>query len=481
MSTETTSLAPGHLSPAETGEAVRLDTLVDQYCAIRYGATNVEDGRANMEQNFLLLEPLHGADENSQPVEKPAMTICIPDAVLSESDETIERVVRASKRAQEAFGRPVEIVLWSNGADDTEGTPNLTANYQQRRERLARLTSEGLQIKTALQPNPQGSKSISEIRADYMEAATIDALHAGQSSDYPILWLDADTTYLSSNAITDIADALEKNLAPFVHATEHFTTEWAAGQPLNERDVATRAIMIDELHRRKFAKLVATEGKRVNYTEESGIAFRLGTYLEIGGVNTDNPVDEVSNMIGYAKGLVHEGKLDRDRPFEETNQLYHSNEGVVAYLPRVKIGLSARHIYRAVQEKGLYGISHPQESGAYILHSGGGQKGFENAGSPYARPEAPSVANSPFTKFGLSARSIYRAVKEKGRHGSSRPQPRSEQQARPEAPQIDAAATRYFIKNNMTTRRKLAARTRSDLGERDKAIIDRVIDRAFVK
>jgi hypothetical protein len=398
------------LNPIETAEVIvpkPLAANIEEYCAVRYGDGLVDQATAAMERHYQLLEPLDER-ELEDGAERPSLTICIPIALLGEDQSTIDRVLDTVHRSQQTFDKPVQVLLWTNAPSDPPST-RLTERYQNMRDSLQRFVGTDLHIKTALQILPEQGSSISQIRSDAMEAAAIDAMRAGQDSDYPVLWLDADTTYLSSNSLVAITEALHNREALFVHATEHFTTEWAAGQPMSERDVATRAIMVSEIHRRKYDRAMKKAGKRMGYPEESGLAFAIGTYLQLGGVNTRDDVNESSTLLSYARSLVHEGRPDRTRSRKTTDELYPGNAGIIEYLPAVKMGLSARRLYEAAVSHGARGISHPprQSPFGYELFTDGGPRTTPETAHPIDNADMVALLERMETRYALSARTSH--------------------------------------------------------------------------
>jgi len=347
---------------------------VEEYASIRYGADYAQDVKARMERNYGLLEAVVVPEEG---MEAAALTVCIPVALMQEESSTIDRLLDTIHRSQEAFGRPVEVMLWTNTRveeADSTGREAATQRYAELKDSLQRFQGTSVHIKTALQLIPEKHKAISEIRSDYMEAAALDALKNGRDADYPIMWMDADNTYISQNAFTEVESKLRNHDALLVHATEKYTTEWAAGQPMNERDVATQAIMVYEINRRKNEKFYRGVGRRMQYAEESGLAFTIGTYLKMGGVNDKDPVNEVTHLIAYANGLYNEGFVDRKKHMNELmdDRMDGYNPKVFLDLPEVKVGISARQWYNAAQERGTEGILRPQQrtmAHGYRLHS----------------------------------------------------------------------------------------------------------------
>lgn len=336
-----------------------------------------------MNTNYSLLEPV----SERQTEQKPEMTICIPVALLAEDQATIDHTLDAINESQKQLGKPVEVILWTNVVTPKpEAKPSLRQRvkerrmaakaekrYQELRSSLLQFDHTDLQIKTAFQALPEEEFSISKIRSNYMEAAAINAHRNDYDPSHPVLWLDADITYMTKNTLPVLNNKLRAGKTMFVHADERFTTEWADGKPMSERDPATRAIMIDEIHRRRFAKMAKKQGKHVGYVEESGLGFTLDTYLNLGGVNTNDAVNESSNLIAHGGQLLISGEVTRyPEPSARTAaRLPLEIEGLLEYVPSVRLGLSARRRLGKVQERGAKGLWRvDQASGlAYKMHS----------------------------------------------------------------------------------------------------------------
>jgi hypothetical protein len=351
-----------------------LSRQVNGYCEMhadhwRSNKYDVEaqDIRQRMESFSDLLEPLNDSD----PALKPAMTVCIPVALLGENQVTLDRVVDAVAHSQKAFGQPVEVILWTNTIEKNSSgkltiRERLRAEYAHRqtqkrysnlRDHLRRADQPGLLIKTALEVQPQESASISKVRSHYMEALAINAEKQGYNPDHPVVWLDADTTYLARNTLGDIHDTLAQKKTLFVHANERYTTEWADGVAMADRDEATRAVMISEIQRRKLIKDARKAGQKTGYPEESGLAFNMDTYLKLGGVNTENAVEEASGLLSYGNELLQTGHVNRQRGIPQYEKPLPKNlTGLIEYLPAARTGLSGRRLHDQAISVGALGI-----------------------------------------------------------------------------------------------------------------------------
>jgi hypothetical protein len=308
-----------------------------------------ERGADAIESNYSLLEDIGVQDSNE---EKPDCTVCVPIAIMGEGQESVLSTVGSIKRAQQSSGRPVELVLWANakrsvssGADNAEIDTVSRDRYETLKTELAGLAGDGLRIRTALQINDPDT-TISEVRANYMDAVAMQAVQKGYGYEHPVIWLDADTTALSKNALKDLADGVRKFDSKFVHADSRWSVDWA-DRPLAEQDDATKAVALNEIRRRQLVRMNKSEHViQGAYTEEWGLAFAMGTYLEAGGVDTSDASNESMNLILRAQrsdSANMPGRL----------AIEWRNLPPVVTLPGVKLSTSARGFYDAVQKGGL--------------------------------------------------------------------------------------------------------------------------------
>lgn len=334
--------------------------------------------------SYELLQPVDSMKTSKYSTEEAAMTVCIPVALMQEDQTTIIAMLRGLQKSQRKLGQPLEVILWTNTPEETQAPKNpgfrqrirkrraitkIQQRYQNLRDALHQFDGSGVRIKTALDMLPDEGTSISQIRSNYMEAVALNVIKQGYGEDHPILWLDADTTYIAENTLGAINKKVRDGDTLFVHANERYTTEWAKGVPVSERDEATQAIMVNEMYRRKFVKRAVEQGERVGYPEESGLAFTIGTYLKLGGINTYEKVDEASNLLSYGKELLLNGEVLRLN--QRHTSLPRNVQGLIEYLPSARIGISARRQYKAVQAFGAKGIRYAQQAAGeeYALFS----------------------------------------------------------------------------------------------------------------
>lgn len=268
-----------------------------------------------MEADHGLLELL---GEEVDEVE-PAMTICIPVAILKEDPKRVTNLLEVIKKQSTDFEKPIEVIVWTNAkfTEETENGVRLKSsqNYEHLKELLKVYSDHpGLQLKTALQMRPESEFSMSKMRTSYMNALAVEAKNRGYGFDHPVMWLDVDTTGMKSGTLRVIADEV-KSLEPlFCRPVTYYSIDWADQMQIAETDDATKAFAIDEMARRMNLRRMAAVRQKENdtnglsplrykpdgYFEESGCSFMLGTYLSAGGVVESDPINETTGLIASA-------------------------------------------------------------------------------------------------------------------------------------------------------------------------------------
>jgi hypothetical protein len=352
-------------APSKSG----IDMALDAYCQ-PLGV------RERMEGNYELLEDVGPSKDEEHP--DPFMTICIPVALLQEDQATIDRTLDAIHTSQKTLDKPIQVILWANARYEQaeqaglktsikqryqalRTPPKAAKRYEKLRASLGRFDGTGLEFKTALQVLPEEDSTMSQLRSNYMDSISILAQKEGYGYDHPIMWLDADTTYITANTLGDIGSKVKNFDALFVHAAERYTMEWAKGKPRSELDDETKSVMLNEIHRRITSKKALSQDPEhgTGYTEESGLAFAVGTYLDAGGVDINDPINEAGLLIKNGRELLSRGNagFHRDHsPNDETEAL----PSLVEYVRSARIGLSARRHYRAVKAIGVRALYNVQ-------------------------------------------------------------------------------------------------------------------------
>lgn len=347
--------------------------------------TNLDDenalmvGLSDMQKNHQLLQDLASREIESNPQE-PLCTVTIPVALLREDLGQVLQTIDVIKKSHGDPSQPLEIVLWANATYEADNKTEIEAEanvrYGELIRELSQRADDTLYVKSALQLIPKGDFSMSKLRSDYMDAVAIDCYERGFGFTHPIMWLDADTTFVSKGAIGKVADGIKKMRSVFAHANLSFTIDWAGGMALGEMDDATKAVAINEINRRQASSLIPT--KPVGYIEESGLVFSTGLYLNAGGVDKSQPINESFALIlkastlkeinsyalrdsGISNNLVPysvQGCMDDDERFADS---YLTSD--VYYVRGARIGTSARRHYEVAKMKGASGLFDVDASG----------------------------------------------------------------------------------------------------------------------
>lgn len=301
------------------------------------------------ETNRALIEPLDES-EPGMGTERPAMTVCIPIAIKNEDPSRIAHTIDIISKAQSKLDKPVEVVLWANAryddSDEASVAESAQVRYQLLKDALKEEDHPGLKLKTALQIMPEKEATMSRIRSNYMEAVALEALEGGYGFDHPVMWLDADIASLSPSAFRDVEKSVRGFEAAVVHTNAHYSVDWLKDKSFKGMDDPAKAIVIGELLRRQIIR----ENPRAEYLEESGISFALGTYLNAGGVNTSDPINEAGRLRGRIRDFGPEIVPGFLRP--SANAFTD-----IVVLPKTHMGLSARRHYELVKKHGPKVIS----------------------------------------------------------------------------------------------------------------------------
>lgn len=259
--------------------------------------------------------------ENQKRVEsvsqKPAntgMTICIPLAIRYETPETIERLMQQIIGASNGVENGVNVLIWANAKyKDHEELSSVeqevSMSYKELRQQLQRLEQESdtVTISTAIDEIiPDEQFSMSQIRNNYMEAITGRLIDGEIDETHPIVWLDADTTRIRPNTLSAIQRHTKKDPYKFYHPDINYSLEWLEGKRPEEWDVNSKLLFIDEMAQREHKRVAVEKGFKIldrAYPDESGLSFTLSKFVNSGGLDTSDPIDESSHLLmraGYS-------------------------------------------------------------------------------------------------------------------------------------------------------------------------------------
>jgi len=292
----------------------------------------------------------------------PILTVAIPASILGESIRNVVRTVGLVQAERARCNGNLNVVLWANTRyksprfDKAAITAAAQSRYAELRSQLNQLIVPGVRIRSGLQILERPHLRMGEVRANHMEAVAVDAMQQGLGYNHPVLWLDADTTFIRPGSFQQIVESVAKLDSNFVHANTQYSLDWASRTPLAELDPTSKAVAIAEIMRRHFTR----SGLEREYDEESGLAFALGTYLFARGVPATTRIGEAAKLVEAAT---------HNHPVQQSEILLALTsktelETSIHYVPSAHIGMSARRHYELAHSKGAAGLYYP-DGGAY--------------------------------------------------------------------------------------------------------------------
>ena len=261
-----------------------------------------------------ILENQKRVESVSQKPSNTGMTICVPLAIRYETPETIERLMQQIISASNGVENGVNVLIWANAKykDHEEFSSveqEVSISYKELRQQLQRLEQESdtVTISTAIDEIiPDEQFSMSQIRNNYMEAITGRLIDGEIDETHPIVWLDADTTRIRPNTLSAIQRHTKKDPYKFYHPDINYSLEWLEGKRPEEWDVNSKLLFIDEMAQREHKRVAVEKGFKIldrAYPDESGLSFTLSKFVNSGGLDTSDPIDESSHLLmraGYS-------------------------------------------------------------------------------------------------------------------------------------------------------------------------------------
>jgi hypothetical protein len=317
---------------------------------------------AEMQEKYELLDDIPPLIELSNSVES-ICTVTIPVAILSEDIDRVMSVVEKIEKSNTSDNQPIDVILWANAqylkSNKSETEAQASKKYLDLVEQLKLLDGNGVRIKAALQMIEQDKFSMSKLRSDYMDAVCLDTLYKGYGFNHPIMWVDADMTNISKGAVAELADLVRTNDVRFGHANLQYSIDWSAGELPDELDDPTKAVLFNEIQRRQFAA-IENDREDYGYAEESGLVFTAGLYLNAGGVDTGDPMNESLRLRNRAEEVSCK--------FEEPLIPLSINDGGdcmdhMQYIKTARMSVSGRRHYEIAKEKGAAGLYDVDASG----------------------------------------------------------------------------------------------------------------------
>lgn len=356
-----------------------------------------------------LLEDLgdNASPEEDEQAPEPALTVCIPVAVTREDPEKVAHTVSLIKRSQQNLGKPVDVIVWANDrydeGDEASTQEAAATSYAAMKEKLQPIDGDGLHIQTALEVLPKDEATMVDLRSNYMDAVSVKAAQRGYGVEHPVLWMDADTTELSPDALGMVEQSVRNFDAMLVHTNIRYNLDWANGTSFDELDDASKAVAIYELGRRQHARFeqaigTADSGAQVGYNDEPGMAFALGSYLAGGGLH-QQAGERRTYRSGVDESHILEANIARAR--EHLPEAVFQNEDRetakrITYLEDARMGVSNRRLYRDVQERGTDAFRW-EERGEYVLASDAPKPSGE-APAPISGTELKKIVQSKRTR-----------------------------------------------------------------------------------
>jgi hypothetical protein len=297
-----------------------------------------------------LIEEVQSNDDREL-LAQPDMIVCVPAAAHNESQATLAKMFDsvATQQGADQF----EVLLFGNYPDTIDDKAaigahkNISLAVQRARER-----HPDLYIRHATISYEEATMGISKVRKDMMDIVAADAVTRGLPYDQPIMWVDADTTNLSKDALETAADAIRGTEAFFYHLNPRQTIEGLGAAVLSQATAAQQISAHYELGRRRVTrkKLQRDPSLRDQYVEEPGLGFSLGNYILVGGVNQGDAANESRWLLGgfeqqYQKAI----SIDLAAKGKEITPK-NTERVLLKYLPTARIYTSGRRLVANAQE-----------------------------------------------------------------------------------------------------------------------------------
>lgn len=304
------------------------------------------------------LDELGGYDHQ---FEVPELTIGIPVAEESEDLDSIRRTLQQISKTKTHFGGHVEVIVWSNVIGPSRSSSS--GRYRDIRSVIEPFARPGLEISLAHDSIRLDDKResmftgdgdimpMSVVRQHMMDAIISRAYHRGYSMDHPVMWLDADTTFIQSSSFNRVVNKAHSGMVSIFQPRLDYHVDWLGGDDA-ELDYATRIFIIDEVMRRRFRKSMLGGQIPGEYQEECGSFFPLSAYLLAGGLSpTSHETGHLLDQLSHTTESVDSQLLQRYREvMGAPDTAFDLDES--CYVPEVRIGTSARRHYKEISTHG---------------------------------------------------------------------------------------------------------------------------------
>ncbi len=287
-----------------------------------------------------------------------ARTVVIPIEQMTESPARVWRTLRHLKKACAQLGR-TEVVMWFNSA--LGSIPHAGPAFDDWLEALqaSKLFSPDFRLRT-MHRFRLADDNFNQIRSGYMDALVFDCLGRALSPDHLVWWLDADTPFITADAIREAEAALALGLGHFAHAS----LKWCGwtGTSLEHMSPAEQVAYLYGRVRWMLERNLPPTAPRGFYLEESGTVMTMRAYLLSGGVGTLDPLrGESRTLLANAAKAQTQGALDRQIPL-----MYHV-AGTIGYDNRRIVEIARSH-----EAWRIPGSEEGPEYAEYLAHKASG-------------------------------------------------------------------------------------------------------------
>ena len=282
-------------------------------------------------------------DYDPRDMEVPDMTVTVPLAIHHEKPQQIAKMCEQIEKAAKALNK-VQVLVWANAKyrfmdfDTTVKNKRRAHVAAEKNYRvlqgLLRERHTNVHYLSGLQVDKTSAMRMSDIRFTYMAVLLARARKRNYPADHPVMWVDADTTFMSRGTFPSIMRLLGST--PFAHPIVHYSAEWAAGTPPTD---TARAFVLDEIIQRHWLKSNPPTLDS-DYPEESGLTFTLDTYLKANGVGTRGSMNESGSLIA---GYAHRQSAAYDTSGKPGDCLSYDTSSKITLSGRRAIGLVRNH------------------------------------------------------------------------------------------------------------------------------------------
>jgi hypothetical protein len=258
----------------------------------------------------------------------------IPIGLGLENAVSVINVLDQSQRNAERLGGSVNVVLHNNSLSETARCnaldPDTAAKRSQVIEGAIRDIASQLPHLNVFSVNRQYPllrlPNMCLVRAEKMEVVAAIGRLCNYDPEHMVMWLDADTVSVADDTLLNISKAMAAEDSFLFHAN----IEYDVGELFTSEDPIEASVALAAVYGATKNWLLGGLHPTANhgYPEEWGLAFRLGDYLRVGGVN---PKDHHLHGRGESRSL-------------RTNVLRELKQDGIYYVPDTFVVASLRRI-----------------------------------------------------------------------------------------------------------------------------------------